>query len=545
MRQQDRSQARSVGRVSLAVMLAAWSLCVAPVQAHAEDGVVRDTTVAGLRTSASTTLHRPDFAAASRGTRRTASAQTTGTSAAGAIAGRVTGPGAEPLAGAYVGVWSRTTSELLQYTTTGADGSYVLSELAAASYTLCFQGPDASGLAAECWDNEPFLQTADAVRVWPGRTVSGRNAQLEEAGQVSGYVTFANEPMKQVNVSVYLNRGGWRYVDKVQTDTSGRFSFADLFPGTYGLALDQCCATIEARGNSSVGLAWGDGKGRVVATARPTVSGTAVVGGLLKARPGTGRFAKLKLKLGYQWLRDGVEVPNATGPTYRITSADVGARLSVLATSRRSSDGSSLAGVSKITQRVAVATVPTIEGIPQVGGTVSAVPGAWTAGTTFTYQWYAEKKAIKGATSVDYVPSSATAGKRLSVRVTGSLAGHPTLVKKSARTSRVMKWSAPVVSGALVVGVRLSVSRGAWSPRTSFSYQWLRHGVPIPSATGSSYRLTDDDIDARITVRVTGKRAGYATVVSESAPSGLVAATDAPQVTEVVAAGVTPTAPVG
>nr|WP_300147139.1 hypothetical protein [Propionicimonas sp.] len=544
MRQQDRSQGRRFGHASLAVLLAAWSLCVAPVQAHAEARVPGDATVPGLTTSTVTALHRPDVAAMAKGA-RTASTQAAGASVTGAIAGRVTGPNARPLAGAHVGAWSPTANEWTQYATTGADGSYVLSGLAAASYVLCFLGPDSGSLASECWENEPFLETADAIRVWPARTVSGRNAQLEPAGRVSGNVTLAGQPMAQANVSVYLNHRGWRYVGSVATDGNGGFDATGLFPGTYGLAIDHCCATIEARGDDSVGLAWGDRKGRAVASVRPTVSGAAVVGGLLKARPGSGRFAKLKLALSYQWLRDGVEVPNAIGATYRVTSEDVGARLSVLATSTRAGDGSSLAGVSRATQRVAVASVPTIEGVAQVGGTVSAVPGDWTAGTTFAYQWYAEKRAIKGATGADYVPTPATAGKRLSVRVTGSLAGHPTLVRTSAPTTRVMRWSAPVVSGSLVVDVRLSVARGTWSPRTSFSYQWLRHGVPIPAATGSSYRLTAEDLGTRVTVRVTGKRSGYATVVSESAPGGLVSATDAPQITEVVAASVPPTAPVG
>ena len=69
---------------------------------------------------------------------------------------------------------------------------------------LCFQGPDGSDLARECWSNEPilvdsdrFLANADAIRVWPGRTVTGRNAQLEHTGRITGYVTFAGKTVRE------------------------------------------------------------------------------------------------------------------------------------------------------------------------------------------------------------------------------------------------------------------------------------------------------------------------------------------------------------
>ena len=38
---------------------------------------------------------------------------------------------------------------------------------------------------------------------------------------------------------------------------------------------------------------------------------------------------------------------------------------------------------------------PTIGGTPKVGKTLKAKPGSWTAGTTFSYAWYANGTKIK------------------------------------------------------------------------------------------------------------------------------------------------------
>ena len=70
------------------------------------------------------------------------------------------------------------------------------------------------------------------------------------------------------------------------------------------------------------------------ATGAPTILGTARVGEELRATPGTiedpdGLEGAL---YAYQWLRDGAEIPGATGETYDLVAADEGARLSVRAT---------------------------------------------------------------------------------------------------------------------------------------------------------------------------------------------------------------------
>lgn len=565
---QERTVRRVLAHALLAAVLAAGMLGFAPVAARAAgtDALGTEALGAGLPGSpddsaATSSTTAPDFASLAKSlgpdqAMRTRMARpgpsTTGPApATGAITGRVSGPGGQPLADAWVGAFSRTSKQWIQFITTDAAGNYALADLAADSYTLCFQGPSEGGLATECWSNEPyllnvdaFLKATDPIRVWPGRTVTGRNAQLDEIGRVSGYVTFAGQAMPEgLRVSAYLRHGGWQWTTSSLIEQDGRFEITNLFPGNYALSLDQCCATIEARGNASVGLAWADWKGRVVATVRPSVSGTPVVGGLLRARAGSGRFTSLRLT--YQWLRDGVEIPQAVGRTYRVAPDDLGTELSVLVTTTRTSDRSSQASSSTLTQRVARASAPAISGTAQTGATLRTETGEWTDGTTFTYQWFADRRSIKGAGGAEYVVPASLAGRRIRVRVTGTLKGHPTLSRTSGYTSRVMRSSRPVVTGTRAAGAKLAVRRGKWSPKVSFRYQWLRDGEPIPAATRSTYRLTTEDVGAEVTLRLTGKRKGYTTVVSDSEAVGRVALAGTPTATGVAAVGETLTADTG
>lgn len=81
---------------------------------------------------------------------------------------------------------------------------------------------------------------------------------------------------------------------------------------------------------------------------------------------------------------------------------------------------------------------------------------------------------------------------------------------------------APALSGTATVGQTLTVTNGTWtgSPTPTYSRAWLRDGVVIPGATGTTYVLVGADEDAVITVRVTATNTtGTASAVSNaSAP---------------------------
>jgi subtilisin family serine protease len=82
--------------------------------------------------------------------------------------------------------------------------------------------------------------------------------------------------------------------------------------------------------------------------------------------------------------------------------------------------------------------------------------------------------------------------------------------------------TAPTVSGTFLVGSTLTAAPGAWNMPvqyfTSLSYQWLRDGIPIAGATGTSYKPTYAfDFGHAISVRATVAYAGMSTVATSTA----------------------------
>lgn len=84
----------------------------------------------------------------------------------------------------------------------------------------------------------------------------------------------------------------------------------------------------------------------------------------------------------------------------------------------------------------------------------------------------------------------------------------------------------PTISGDLTVGSALFVNPGNWGPSASdvvrWGYQWSRDGVLIPDATSASYKLVPEDLDARMTVKVSASKVHFDEVAATSAPTAKV-----------------------
>jgi hypothetical protein len=80
----------------------------------------------------------------------------------------------------------------------------------------------------------------------------------------------------------------------------------------------------------------------------------------------------------------------------------------------------------------------------------------------------------------------------------------------------------PKISGTAKVGKRLTAKPGTWTSGTRFSYQWYANGVAIKKATKSTLTLKSAQKGKKITVKVTGKKSGYATVAKTAAKAGKV-----------------------
>jgi hypothetical protein len=82
----------------------------------------------------------------------------------------------------------------------------------------------------------------------------------------------------------------------------------------------------------------------------------------------------------------------------------------------------------------------------------------------------------------------------------------------------------PLVAGNPVVGHTLTAVAGGWDQGgLTFTYQWLRDGVPVVGATSARLALGASDVGHRMSVQVTASRPGGAEGVAQSAPSSPVA----------------------
>lgn len=182
--------------------------------------------------------------------------------------------------------------------------------------------------------------------------------------------------------------------------------------------------TVTFRGHPAVG------------TATPTISGTARVGSTLTAKASWRSGSTLR----FQWKVGGVAVKGATKATYVPSASARGKTVTVTVTGTKTGYATTTK-TSKATATVAAGVLktatPTISGTVKVGQKLTAKPGAWTTGTSFSYQWYVAGKKVSGATTATYALRSADRGKTVSVNVSGRKAGYTTVTKSSAKTKAV------------------------------------------------------------------------------------------------------------
>ena len=166
----------------------------------------------------------------------------------------------------------------------------------------------------------------------------------------------------------------------------------------------------------------------------------------------------------------------------------------------------------------------TLHGRAVVGRTLRAAPGSWRPGSvTLRYRWLRDSRAIAGATGRTYRLRPADAGHRISVRVTGSLPGATPVSRTSRASGTVLRTlrstPRPRLVGTPRTGSTLTVRTGTWTPApVRLTVTWLRDGQVLPGVHVRRYRVRPADLGHRISVAVTGRRAGYLAVVRTSTP---------------------------
>ncbi len=179
-------------------------------------------------------------------------------------------------------------------------------------------------------------------------------------------------------------------------------------------------------------------------TGSVTITGTATQGETLTADTsgiadpdGLGTFA-------WQWHRDGADISEATGSTYDLVQADVGAAITVTVSW---TDGGNTAESLTSTATAAVTNVNdaptgavTITGTATQGETLTAdtsgIADADGLGT-FSYQWKRDGTDIPGATASTYTLAQADVGAAIAVTVSWTDGGNTVESLTSAATAAV------------------------------------------------------------------------------------------------------------
>lgn len=178
------------------------------------------------------------------------------------------------------------------------------------------------------------------------------------------------------------------------------------------------------------------------ASARPVISGKVKVGAKLTA--GTGKWAPKPSSYAYQWKANGAAIAGATGATYTVPAKLLGRTVTVTVTAALT--GHSSASATSAAVKVAkgdapkATAKPVVSGKVKVGAKLTAGAGKWSLKpTSYSYQSYANGKAIAKATGSKLTLKAAQRGKRITVKVTAHRTGHTSGASTSTATKAVAR----------------------------------------------------------------------------------------------------------
>ena len=230
---------------------------------------------------------------------------------------------------------------------------------------------------------------------------------------------------------------------------------------------------------------------------------------------GTGPFT-------YQWMKNGLNIVGATNSTYSVaaaSTADVGT-YSVKVTGPVGTV-TSLGATLSVLNPIVFSTQPSSADINILSGTTKALSVVVSGSGPFAYQWRKNGVNITGATLVSYtVVAGAEAGSAVYDVVVsnpvGSSVSNP--VKVSTFVAASIAFQPANVGIVLGRQALFTVTPSGTGP---FTYQWMKNGVVIASATNSTLTLSSvstSDVGS-YTVKVTNS---VSTVVSAAATLSIV-----------------------
>jgi hypothetical protein len=215
------------------------------------------------------------------------------------------------------------------------------------------------------------------------------------------------------------------------------------------------------------------GVGVFTSAPAPTITGSAYVGSVLTARPGTWSPSA---SLSYRWFRNGTAISGATASTYRPTLTDHAKRITVRVTATRTAFASvyrTSAATAPVAKPFTTVVAPTISGTARVGATLTARVGTWSPTASFTWQWKRNGVAIPGATGSTYRLAGADYQNGITVTVTGRRTAYITTSRTSLATARIAA-PAPTLTRDGTYRVGVNIGAGTYVSSVSDFCYWER-----------------------------------------------------------------------
>lgn len=177
-----------------------------------------------------------------------------------------------------------------------------------------------------------------------------------------------------------------------------------------------------------------------------SISGIPQVGSTLTA--GEGSANPTPDSYNYQWFAEGSEISGATNKTFTLTASQLGKQITVRVTAIKAGfvEASDTSGPTAAVTAAVFNPGPdaSITGTTRVGSTLTAHEGNVSpTPDSFRYQWFANGKAIKGATGKTLRLDNEHSGKTITVLVTAVKAGFPEASDLSEPTAKVTNGNGP------------------------------------------------------------------------------------------------------
>ncbi len=157
--------------------------------------------------------------------------------------------------------------------------------------------------------------------------------------------------------------------------------------------------------------------------------------------------------------------------------------------------------------------------------------GSYTATITVDGDQVVSEPVTKGSAHLYLDTTQLADGAHTVVVAIGDSLETATAWSGSVQTLNAPRGGIPAIAGQSEVGGTLIANAGAWLPApTALAYQWQRCTgggacAPIDGATGSSYRLTADDVNSQLDVEVTASDASGSTIATSSLSATVIAPT--------------------